>query len=196
MPGRLRLEAFDAPSPREAELAAGAAEEARLEAFEAGYKAGWEDAVAAEAEAQGRLRADLARNLQALSFTYHEARGHVLRALEPLLRAMAAQVLPLLAREALAPIVVETLRPLAEARAAEPFTIVVAPAARAAVESALALEPGLLFRIVEEPTLGEGQVYLRFDMSEIRVDLDAACAAIAAAVDEFFHPTEEALRHG
>lgn len=198
MPGRLRLEAFDAPpapaAPAPAEDAA--AEEARLEAFEAGYKAGWDDAVASAEEDRTRMRADLARNLQGLAFTYHEARGHVLRSLEPLLRGMVARVLPEVAGRALGPLVAETLRPLAEGLAAAPIAVVVNPASRAAVEAALAAEPGPPFAIVEEPSLGEGQVYLRLGAAETRVDLDGALAAIAAAVDEFFHPAEELRQHG
>ncbi len=203
---RLRLETFDAPGPSAPGAARapapaageeGAGEEARLESFEAGYKAGWEDAVAAGEEDQGRLRADLARNLQALSFTYHEARGHVLQSLAPLLRETAGRVLPALARGAIGAVVAETLRPLAERCAGAPVTVLASPASRAAVEAALALEPGLPFAIEEEPTLGAGQVYLRFRDGETLVDLDGATAAIAAALEDFLHPREEASRrHG
>jgi hypothetical protein len=34
--------------------------------FEQGYSAGWDDAVAAQQDDQGRIRTDLARNLQSL----------------------------------------------------------------------------------------------------------------------------------
>lgn len=202
MASRLRLETFDlpeaaAPDPARPAAVEPAGEEARLEAFEAGYKAGWEDAVAAGEEDQGRLRADLARNLQALSFTYHEARSHVLQALAPLLREAAGRLLPAVARGAIGALVAETLRPIAERCAGAPVTVLVSPASRAAVEAALALEPGLPVAIEEEPTLGAGQVYLRLRQGEAMVDLDSATAAVAAAVEEFFHPEEEASRrHG
>lgn len=205
MGARLRLETFDLPAAAPAAAAdapAAAAEavgeEARLEAFEAGYKAGWEDAVAAAEEDQGRLRADLARNLQALSFTYHEARGHVLQALAPLLREAAGRLLPAAARGAIGALVAETLRPLAERCAGAPVLVLVNPASRPAVEAALAVEPGLPFAIEEEATLGAGQVYLRLGGGgETMVDLDGAAAAVAAAVEEYFHPEEEASRrHG
>lgn len=196
MAGRLRLEAFDPPAAATPAAEDTAGEEARLQAFEAGYKAGWDDAVAAAEDDQTRMRADLARNLQALAFTYHEARGHVLRSLEPLLREMSSRVLPEIARRALGPMVVEALRPLAAGLAGASIAVVVNPCSRAAVEAALALEPALPFALVEEPSLGPGQVYLRFGPSETRVDLDGAIAAIAAAVEDFFHPAEELRRHG
>jgi hypothetical protein len=59
MPQPLRLEEFE--SPLEPVDAADASqlvlEEVRLEAFESGYRAGWDDAMTAQAEEQNRLRA-------------------------------------------------------------------------------------------------------------------------------------------
>ena len=111
-------------------------EETKLSAYDSGYAAGWEDATAAQSEDQNRVRADLARNLQSLGFSYHEARAHVLKALEPLLRQITGQLLPELARDSLAPMVLEILMPLAEKLADTPITLVLNPAARPAVEAA------------------------------------------------------------
>ena len=190
MARRLKLEIFNAePTPVEAEAAdvtASVLEEARLAAYETGYSAGWEDAVAAQSNDQARIQADLARNLQTLSFTYHEARGHVLRTLEPLLRDMVAKVLPELARQTLGQIVLDTLRPVAATLADLPVSVVLHPSSRAAVEALLQTQSGLPFAIVEEPSLGEGQVYLRFGQSEQQIDLDGVIAAISGAVENFF----------
>ncbi len=113
----LRLEVFDSGTPSETDgtetivLDAEAFEEARLAAYESGYTAGWEDANAAQADDRTRMTAELARNLQSLSFTYHEGRAHVLKAIEPLLGELVGRVLPEIARELLAPLVLETLMP-------------------------------------------------------------------------------------
>ena len=88
-------------------------EEAKLAAYETAYKAGWEDAASAQSEDQARIRADLARNLQQLSFTFQEARAHVLKAVEPLLEEMVNRLLPETARETLAPLVLEQVMPIA-----------------------------------------------------------------------------------
>ncbi|MEH6772374.1 MAG: flagellar biosynthesis protein [Cereibacter changlensis] len=193
----LQLEVFETGDPRaEAAPVDAAAEEARLAAYEQGYGAGWEDAMAAQAADQARLKADLGRNLQALGFTFHEARVHVLRAVEPLLVEVATHLLPALAREALAPLVLEVLMPLAEEMAERPLTLVLNPAARPAVEALLGEATGLPLTLVEEPTLGEGQVHLRIGDTETRIDLDRAIADIAAALRGFFDPTELERRHG
>jgi len=187
----LRLEVFET----EARGAAGgttvvldslALEEAKLASYDQGYSAGWEDAAAAQSDDQSRMRADLARHLQALGFSYQEARMHVLKAIEPLLTDIVGRLLPDLARETLGPVVLETLMPMAEAMADTPVTLVLNPASRAAVAQLLEQATGLPLILQEEPTLGEGQVYLRLGGSETEVDLDRAIADITAAVRGFF----------
>lgn len=186
----LKLEVFDAdPKPAKTHtvvLDRVALEDEKLAAYETGYKAGWDDASAAMSGDQTRIRDDLARNLQALSFTYHEARSHLLKALEPLLLQIVGQLLPEIARETLAPFVLDTLMPLAESLGDAPVTLVLNPAARPAVEALLDQATGLPLTIEEEPTLGEGQVYIRLGTVETQVDLDKATADISAAVRGFF----------
>lgn len=186
----LRLEVFET-EPRNATggmvvLDQVALEDAKLASYDQGYSAGWEDAVAAQSEEQGRMRDDLSRHLQALGFSYQEARMHVLKAIEPLLVEIVGRLLPDLARETLAPVVLEALMPMAEAMADTPVTLVMNPAARQAIEMLLDRATGLPLILQEEPTLGEGQVYLRMGAAETQVDLDRAIADITAAVRGFF----------
>lgn len=184
----LRLEVFeDAPAAgRTVVTDVGAMEEARLAAYEQGYGAGWEDAVAAQTQEQSRLREDLARNLQALSFTYHEARTHVLRAIEPLFETILARILPDLARQSLPARVLEVLRPLAADASDAPVRITIAPSARPAVEAALAGTAALPVEIVEEEAFGDAQALLHLGAAETRIDLNRAVAEITEAVRGFF----------
>ena len=188
----LRLEVFESELPvgaGQAEtlvLDTGALEDAKLASFESGYSAGWEDAAAAQADDQTRVSADLARSLQSLSFTYHEARGHVLKAIEPLLRQVVGQLLPVLAKATLSDMVAEVLMPLAEGLAGAPITLMLNPAARSAIEDLVAKTSGLPLILIEEPTLGEGQVYLKLGDVEREVNLDRAVTEISAAVRGFF----------
>ena len=186
----LKLPIFDTePKPVKTDtvvLDRSSLEDEKLASYEQGYKAGWDDASAAMGEEQSRIRADLARNLQTLSFTYHEARAHILKSVEPLLLQVVSQLLPEIARESLAPSVLEALMPLAEKLGDAPVTLVINPASRAPVESVLAQATGLPIEVQEEPTLGEGQAYLRMGSVETHVNLDQATADIAAAVRGFF----------
>lgn len=196
----LKLEVFalaekkDAPST--VVLDTMALEEAKLASYDSGYSAGWEDAAAAQSDDQARVGADLARNLQSLSFSYQEARIHVLRAIEPLLQMMVGRLLPELARATLAPIVLEVLMPLAEKMADAPITLVLNPSARAGVEALLEHATGIPLILVEEPSLGEGQVYLRLGASETHIDLDRATAEIATAVRGFFETPKKETQDG
>lgn len=197
MPRPVRLETFVQASVRSEAggtlvMPAEALEETKLAAFENGYRAGWDDAVAAQEDEAQRLGADVARNLQGLSFTYHEARGHLLRGLAPLMDEICARILPTVAREGLAGLLRETLEPLAAAALDRPVVVVANPAARPAVEAALAAGSAPPVEIVEEPSLGPGQLHLRWPGEERRIDLDAAVAEIAAAVKAFFAEAEAA----
>lgn len=192
----LQLEVFDMP-----EAAGGrqtllldniALEEAKLAAYERGYRAGWDDAAQAQAADQTRIGAELARNLTALNFTYAEARAHVLAAMEPVLQDIVARLLPAIARPALAPTILHSLRPLAERASDSPIEVLINPAARPALDNLLAHANGPPLHLVEEPSLGEGQAFLRLGQSETRIDLDAAIAGIATALTEFFQTTESA----
>jgi len=196
---RLQLEVFETDTLRTdstvvmdgAEL-----EEARLASFESGYKAGWDDAVAAQSDDQAAQRDDIARSLQALSFTYHEARSHVLRALSPLIKDVATRLLPDIAHASLPHLVAETLMPFAEMAAEAPIRLHLHPSTRSDVESLLGPDPGVPLLLIEEPALSPGQVWLRLGDSEIRIDLDSALTAIRTALDDFFAATTKDSSHG
>lgn len=187
----LRLEVFDtAPAPDgsiQPLVEAAAVEEAKVASFEQGYSAGWDDAVSAQQGDQTRIRADLARNLQSLSFTFQDARSHVLQAIRPLILQMVERLLPEVAREALAPTVLEAVMPLAEGLADAPLTLVLNPTVRQQVEDLVSRATGLPMTIDEEPTMPEGQVYVRFGTAETKVDLTQVTTDIAIAVRTFFN---------
>ncbi|AQS46562.1 hypothetical protein BMG03_01150 [Thioclava nitratireducens] len=188
---RLKLESFEPKASEAGEIALDPAEleETKLAAFETGYQAGWDDAVAAQNVETARLHGDLGRNLQALGFTYNEARQHMLGALEPLLLEICGKLLPELARASLSAVVAEQLMPIAGDLCARPITVVGNPTALPQIQEALAPRADLPLAFVAEPSLGEGQVYLRFADTETRVDLDAVIAAISRAVTTYFTAT-------
>ena len=187
----LRLEVFDTSQAADGTplplVEATAADEAKVVAFEQGYTAGWDDAAAAQQGDQSRISADLARNLQSLSFTFQDARSHVLQAIRPLMLEMINRLLPEVAHEALAPTVLEALTPIADEMSDAPMTLILNPAVRSRVEDLVSQATGLPMVIEEEPSLSEGQVYIRFGTAEAKVDLDRVTADIAAAVRAFFN---------
>jgi hypothetical protein len=79
-----RLEVFDTGTPGRAapgghDRGFGAFEEAKLAAYEQGYQAGWDDAAAAQVRGPDGDRGRSGAKPATLSFTYQEARSHILQ---------------------------------------------------------------------------------------------------------------------
>ena len=96
----------------------------------------------------------------------------------------------------LAPLVLDILMPIAEKNVDVPVSLILNPAARPAVESLLEQATGLPITVVEEPSLSEGQVYLRLGTVETHINLDRAIAEITTAVRGFFETPERIKDHG
>ena len=178
------------------ELSDVAFEEKRLDAFEQGYKAGWDDAVQAQSDDKSRVSADFARNLQELSFTYHEALNHLTRAMTPLLTQIVNKVLPQIAHATLGAQVTEQLNDIACSQAEQPVEIVTAPQNVAALHSLLQRDISMPVSIAEDASFGEGQVCIRFGGYEREINIDPVLDGISEAVHAFLHQTEEDRRHG
>ena len=99
---------------------------------------------------------------------------------------MVGRLLPPIARDALAPVVLDTLMPLTEDLVDAPITLVLNPSARGPIERLVGQATGLPLTLQDEPTLSEGQVYLNLGDVEREVNIDRAVAEITAAVRGFF----------
>jgi flagellar assembly protein FliH len=172
-------------------------EEQRLQAFENGYKAGWEDAVKAQNLDAARISTDFAANLQDLSFTFQEAQSSLMSALRPLLTGMVASVLPKLAHETLGARVVETLEDMARTATGGAAELVTAPVNVGALENLLQDNGITAATVTGEPSLGEGQVHLRLGKSEREIDIDTVLSQIGTALSGFLDdlPVDTAPQH-
>jgi flagellar assembly protein FliH len=192
------LESFDRTGPTKALPGFSGADldAARLEGYDAGFRAGWDDAMAACVAEQDRIGEDFARNLRDLSFTYHEARAHVLSGVAQVLRATFDALFPALAAEALAAKVHEALEAEIGKAAQDPVRVLVSPEDSGALRRLLVSVETLPCQIHEEGTLASGQVFLVLGAREIEVDLAAALAAARDALDALNDATERTLGHG
>lgn len=172
------------PAPQENPTGPDAGDET-MAAFDEGYRSGWEDCAKAEAESQRRIGADLAANLKELSLSFAQARADVLTALGPLFEDMAAQLLPRLAAEAIAPAVIAELRAAAESATQAKAVLFAAPAALPALVQLVEMQDGLEIELRAEPAYAEGQVSLRFGSERRDVDLSDAARRMAEAIRAF-----------
>lgn len=180
---------FEADSPLS--LTDVSREEQRLAAFEAGYKAGWDDAVKAQEGDTRRISSDLAQNLHELSFTYQEAYAAIIKGMAPLIQQMVETVLPCAAHETLGARVSEMVMSLAKDMGHQPVEIITAPSNLLAVENVL--QPDLPFSVdvKSEVSLGDGQVLIRIGSAEREVDLSAVLSEIERAVSGFFEENQK-----
>lgn len=175
------------PSPTDA----GELEKFRLDSFEKGYRAGWEDAISAEKASRDRISSDLAQNLQDLSFTYHEAMAHASRSFASLMSSVVEKLLPAALRETVGLHILDVLQAHAKECAGLEVRIAVSsddlPAAQAALEG----DFGFPVRVLEDPQLFQGQADIRFKDQERRLDLTSLANEIIAAVDAIRDETSE-----
>lgn len=170
-------------------------ENLKMRSYDSGYNAGWEDAAEAQAKDQSHIGVELAKNLQDLGFTFHEARIQVMKSLEPLLMEIVIKVLPEIVSKTVAQTAVEELLLFAEAVIDAPIEIVVAPTNLPALDTLLNATTTVPAKLVKEPTLGPGQVILRAGQSEKHINLDQAIEKIANAIRSIYQINEKEYRH-
>lgn len=168
-----------------------AIEDEKLQSFDAGYKAGWDDALKAQAEAKTSVAAELSQNLLDMSFSYHEALSKVTNSMEPMMQQIIRKLLPEVVSSALSAHIMEQLKAIVDERANLPVEIVVAECNVATVKE---LAGGSLvkpFAVVADSALGEGQAFIRFGDVEREVDLNSVVVGVSDAMQAFFHETQK-----
>ena len=173
-------------------------EDLKLEAFENGYKAGWDDAIKAHESEQERAIIAVTQRLEDLSFTHTEAITKMTSAMQPLLSKITLCLLPEIAKNALGAHVAEQLDELLKEEAQSAVEIAVAPETLGPLKKQLEGRSNLSLDFTAEPILTSGQVYLRSRKAEREVNLDTVLDGIKIAIDAFFTEIqqEEDSRHG
>jgi len=162
-------------------------EEQKLDAFEKGYKAGWEDCAEAQKSSETRVAEDFASNIRDLAFTYEDAQAAILGAMEPVVRQMVDTVLPGIAHDTLGVRISELLQSELSRHGRQPVQIETAPGNAVALRAILPQDSALDLEVKETDTLGEGQVRIRFGQSsEQEIDLSHVLEGIRTASEAFF----------
>ncbi|GAB4283153.1 MAG: flagellar biosynthesis protein [Roseovarius sp.] len=172
-----------------------AIEDLKLEAFETGYRAGWDDCARAQQDSRNRLSEDFARNIRDLSFTYHEAHAGFVAAMKPLIGQMVSAVLPELAHATLGARVAALIEKEIASHGRQPVVLTTAPDSAETLQGMLPAEPGFPIEIRQDETLAEGQVQLSIGHRvEREIHLGELLEGIRAATETFFAQTEASQR--
>ncbi len=199
MPITHLLEDFTTAAPPESALkivTEDAWEDQRLASFEQGYSAGWEDAVSAQTEDQSRVTGALARNLEDISFTYHEALTQMMTSLEPLFRSLVEVALPQVMSLSFGNHIVEQLCEMAHEQAAQPAMLVLAPGAGATVQPMLERGFSMPVELTEDPAMEQGRALLRIGGAERQIDCDQLISSIRDAVEAFLFQANKEIEVG
>lgn len=184
------------PEPAAAAFSEADLEGKKLEAFEKGYRAGWDDAVKAQSDDRTRISSAFGQHLQDLSFTYHEAYTQVMNAVTPLLNEMVNALMPAVAREMLGHHVVEQLQAMSRDIGQMEVVIAVSPDRVEAIAPLLEKDFGFPIQLVPDDTLAEEQADIRFGGTERQIDLSDLIASVAEAVEGFAHDNRRKMTHG
>ncbi|MEX3017536.1 hypothetical protein [Gymnodinialimonas hymeniacidonis] len=160
-------------------------EAASLDAYEAGYKNGWSDCAAAEAEERKSVGAHLAQKLRDAELTYEKAHSDILEALSPFFQELIETLLPRLAAEALAPVAVEELRKVIEQETGSDIEISAAPSVCEQLQRLLDAEGLQNAHVRAEPAYSESQISLRVGCERREIELGTVTEKIASAVRAF-----------
>jgi flagellar assembly protein FliH len=161
------------------------AETVGLDAFDQGYRSGWDDCIANETEERRRIGADLGAALSEIALTAETVRRELLASIAPVLDGIAAQLLPRMAAEAVAPILVEEIRTIVSAQGPVALEVLASPQKCTSIEALIQASTELAVTVVPEPAYAEGQVSIRFADQRRDIDLSDAAARMAELIRAF-----------
>lgn len=172
-----------------------AIEDQKLDSYEAGYQAGWDDSAKANKDAGQQVAADFAQNMRDLSMTYQEAYAALLADIKPLLAQIVDAVLPAMAQATLGPRVLELIEGQIATGPRNALVLSTSPDGIAMLQPIVnGLDDALEVALRADETLAPGQVHLNFGADhEEEIDTAALIDGIQMAVHGFFQdPTNSA----
>lgn len=173
-----------------------ALDDLRLNSYEQGYSAGWEDSQKASEKLGIRATETLLRSLEDMSFTYHEVRTQMIRDMNPFLEALFQTVVPSLAQTGMAENIRQDLERAFEQGLASGATLYVAPGAVGLFETLMSETLPMPVNLEEDPCLRSSQVSLKIGQSEAVLDLDAVLKGIEREVDAHFSYDKKEVKVG
>ena len=175
-----------AQKPSTPGLAVEEVEEQKLDAFEKGYQAGWEDAVKAQNDTLTHVSSGLAASLQAASFEYHELRASLSSSVQSIMSQVVETILPTIAHASLGAHIREQIAAVSKDALDRPIEIAVSAESEDAVLAALSEGVPEPFELVIDPLMSSTQVILRVGPNETEINLDRVVADIGAAITTYF----------
>jgi flagellar assembly protein FliH len=160
-------------------------EDTKLDAFENGYKAGWDDAAIAHKNDTKAAVSQIAQRLDDMSFTHREVQGKLVLALKPLLANCVSKLLPEIGRHSLYPYIFEKVEMLLKDQTETPIEVVVSSGQKEMLENLMQSRPLIPFTVTADTDLTLGQVFIRVGAVEREINFDAILEDIRTALESF-----------
>ncbi|WP_299728784.1 hypothetical protein [uncultured Tateyamaria sp.] len=171
-------------------------EDLKLQAFEGGFQAGWDEAVKAQSETMTHVSSGLAASLQNASFEYHELRRTLHESVQSILSEVVETILPLAAHASLGRHICDLIGSTSLDALDRTIEIAVAPGRDEAVRQVLSAELPEPFEVVVDQMMSPNQAILRVGAKEAELNLDKTVAEIATAVTNFFETRKSEVKDG
>jgi len=168
-------------------------EDQKLESFEKGYQAGWDDAVKAQAEAKTHVSSELATSLQDASFEFHEVRSVLSTAVRDIMDEVLKTIMPTIAQASLGAHIREQVMSMTRDALDRSIDIVISPDAEDVVQTLIDRDVEQPFRFVTDPLLSPTQVLLRVGAEEREINLHETLDEVSKTVQSYFE-TEQTER--
>ncbi len=163
-----------------------AIEVSRLDGFEKGYQAGWDDSTNAHNQEMRNLSAEFSQNLQDFGFTYHEAFLHLTNSIEPLLQTILEKILPETAHEFLIHKVISEIKLLTNALS-EPYVLATLNQANSErLKSLTSSDANVIINIQVDNSMPDSQVIFQISGNEYSFDMDLTISQIKQLVSNYF----------
>ncbi len=165
--------------------------QSKLDSFDTGYKAGWDDASKAHLESKKHISSVLIQNLETIEFTMAEARASTLKVLTPMITQITSTLLPGLKQEALRARLEDELESLLKNSVSGQIALEVSAGDLSTVKDLT--DGDTQFQrvsVLEKPSLGEGQVYVSCEDQTHLIDIDKVLEDIREAVATEFGTSE------
>ena len=168
-----------------------AVEDEKLQSFEDGYKAGWEDAVNAQSQARDHIDNEFAKNLQEISLSFHEARTALKKELGEMLEPVFLKLLPIISHATFIPKIIENIQNLTNQIADRPIEVAVSPNRMVTMQSAFEDQIQEPFTVVPDEGLKKDQVFIRVGKIEHAIDLEIWNADICNMISSHLKISEK-----
>lgn len=171
-------------------------EDQKLQAFENGYQAGWDDAISAQSDSGKHVSAGLASSLKDASLEYQEVRDSLTSSVQEIMSGVVKTLLPKIARDSLGAHICEQVVAMTQSGSERTVQIAVAPEAEDVVRSILPEGSETQCEIATDQLLAPTQAILRLGKDEREIDLERILTEISQSITAFFETQTLEVKDG